>query len=244
MIGIGSFIFIILSLAIVSYGHVFLWIGIVIVFLFLVFFLFSASWTISARVYVKAICKLDTHEKVVMLTYDDGPDPDHTPPLLDVLKKYDVKACFFCIGQKAKQYPAIVKRIAKEGHAIGNHSYLHENRFPLYNKQEMKNDLLKACKVLEKASGKEIRLFRPPFGITNPTVGNVLKELGWTTMGWSLRSYDTQATTADKVFHRIKRKLKPGVIILFHDRMPLAAELTEMLLVYLKENGYRTVVRL
>lgn len=218
-----------------------IWLGIVVFVLIVAFLLFWASWSISAGVYVKAVCKLDTTEKVVSLTYDDGPEPATTLPLLEVLKKYDAKATFFCIGHKAEQYPDIVRQIVEEGHQIGNHSHSHAGKFPLYGKQKMKADLLKAQQVLEKISGQEISLFRPPFGVTNPTVRSVLKELGWTTIGWNVRSFDTQTQTADKVLHRIKRKLKPGVIILLHDRMPFSAELTEKLLIHLTEKGYRCV---
>lgn len=216
-----------------------IWLGIVVFVLIVAFLLFWASWSISAGVYVKAVCNLNTTEKVVALTYDDGPEPATTLPLLEVLKKYDAKATFFCVGHKAEQYPDIVEQIVAEGHTIGNHSYSHEGKFPLYGKQKMKADLLKAQQILQGASGQDISLFRPPFGVTNPTVRSVIKELGWITIGWSLRSLDTQAPTADKVLCRIKRKLKPGVIILLHDRMPFCAELTESLLIHLTENGYK-----
>ena len=218
-----------------------IWIGIVVLILIVAFLLFWASWSISAGVYIKAVCKLNTHEKVVALTYDDGPEPATTPPLLEILKKYDAKATFFCIGHKAEQFPYIVRQIVDEGHTVGNHSYNHEAKFPLYRKRKMKADLLRAQQILERASGREVRLFRPPFGVTNPTIGSVVRKLGWTTIGWSIRSFDTQSDSADKVFRRIKRKLKPGVIILLHDRMPFCAELTEKLLIYLRENGYKAV---
>lgn len=218
-----------------------IWLGIAFLVLFVLFLLFWSSWSISAGVYLKTVCRLNTNEKVVALTYDDGPEPATTLPLLEVLKKYDAKACFFCVGHKAEQFPEIVRKIVDEGHTIGNHSYGHEATFPLYGKKKMKEDLLKAQQILEQASERQVRLFRPPFGVTNPTMRSVVKELGWTTIGWSIRSLDTQAQTADKVVWRIKRKLKPGVIILLHDRMPFCAELTEELLVYLQENGYKVV---
>lgn len=218
-----------------------IWLGIGAFVVILVFMLFYASYSISLGVYLKAVCKLDTSEKVVALTYDDGPEPATTPALLEVLKKYNAKACFFCIGQKAERFPDIVRRVAAEGHEIGNHSYRHESKFPLYGKRRMTEDLLKTRRILEAVSGQEVRLFRPPFGVTNPTVGSVVKQLRWVTIGWSIRSFDTQAQTADKALLRIKRKLKPGVIILLHDRMPFSAELTEKLLIYLRENGYKVV---
>lgn len=218
-----------------------IWLGIAVLVLIVLFLLFWSSWSISAGVYLKTVCRLNTNEKVVALSYDDGPEPATTLPLLEVLRKYNTKACFFCIGHKAEQFPEIIRQIVDEGHEIGNHSYGHEATFPLYGKKKMKDDLLKAQQILEQASGRQVRLFRPPFGVTNPTMGSVVKELGWTPVGWSIRSLDTQAQTADKVLRRIKRKLKPGVIILLHDRMPFCAELTEKLLVYLRENGYKAV---
>lgn len=217
-----------------------IWFGIAFV-LVTAFLLFYASRSISAGVYIKAVCKLNTNEKAVALTYDDGPEPGTTKALLEVLKKYDAKATFFCIGHKAERYPDIVRQIVDEGHQIGNHSYSHDSTFPLYGKRKMMEDLLKAQQILERASGYEVCLFRPPFGVTNPTVRSVLKKLGWTTIGWSIRSLDTQAKTVDKVLHRIKRKLEPGVIILLHDRIPFCAELTEKLLIYLQEKGYKVV---
>lgn len=218
-----------------------IWLGIGVLMLILAFVLFWASWSISAGVYLKTVCKLNTNEKVVALTYDDGPEPATTLPLLEVLKKYNVKACFFCIGKKAEQFPDIIRQIVDGGHEIGNHSYSHESKFPLYGKRKMKDDLLRAQQVLERASERQVCLFRPPFGVTNPKVGSVVRQFGWTTIGWSIRSLDTQAQTADKALYRIRRKLKPGVIILLHDRMPFCAELTEKLLMYLQEKGYKVV---
>ncbi|MDO5665333.1 MAG: polysaccharide deacetylase family protein [Bacteroidia bacterium] len=218
-----------------------IWLGICILFIAVSGFLFYASYSIASGVYLKAVCKLNTREKLVALTYDDGPEPDTTLPLLDVLKKYDAKATFFCIGQKAERHPDVIRRIVAEGHEIGNHSYTHESTFPLYGKKKMQADLLKTQQILEEISGKEIQLFRPPYGVTNPTIVSVIKEFGWRTIGWSLRSFDTQCKTADEALIRIKRKLKSGNIILLHDRMPFTAELTEKLLVYLKENGYKVV---
>lgn len=215
-----------------------IWLVIGVLFLLLMGVLFYASYSISSGVYLKTICRLKTPGKIVALTYDDGPESDSTPQVLDVLKKHGVKASFFCIGRKSEQSPEIIKRIVAEGHLIGNHSYLHESKFPLYGKKKMTDDLLKTQLILEKISGKKTELFRPPFGVTNPTIGNVVKKLGWSTIGWSLRSFDTQAKTADQVLERIKKRLSPQDIILLHDRMPFAAELTEKLLIYLKDNGW------
>jgi len=215
-----------------------IWLIIFVLFLLLLGVLFYASYSISSGVYLKALCKLKTTGKVVALTYDDGPESSSTPQVLDVLKKHNVQACFFCIGQKAEQSPEIIKRIVAEGHLLGNHSYLHKSKFPLYSKKKMTEDLLKAQRVLEDISGKQINLFRPPFGVTNPTIRSVIKKTGWDTIGWSLRSFDTQAQTADETLERIKKKLKPQNIILLHDRMPFAAELTDKLLIYLKGNGW------
>ncbi len=202
-------------------------------------FLFYASYSIRLGFYLKAVCKISAFGgKTVALTYDDGPDDLSTLPLLNVLLKHNVKACFFCIGKKAEQFPEVVRKMIIDGHIVGNHSYIHATCFPLYGKRRMTDDLLKTQRILEDISGCNISLFRPPYGVTNPTIASAVATLGLKTIGWSLRSFDTQCKTADEVLERIKRKLKPQDIILLHDRMPFAAELTDKLLIYLKENGY------
>ena len=104
-------------------------------------FLVYASYSIQSGIYLRSFCKKRTTEKVVALTFDDGPDPIQTPKVLKVLKEYQATACFFCIGHKIKGNEALLKSMVTEGHLIGNHSYSHSGLFPLYGLSKMKKDL-------------------------------------------------------------------------------------------------------
>lgn len=191
--------------------------------------------------YVKAFCKGETSEKVVALTFDDGPDPLYTSEVLDVLKEYQTPAAFFCIGSKAERYPDIVCRMQAEGHLIGNHSYTHTNTFPFFPFKRMLADVVKAQAILEEITSEKISFFRPPFGVTNPTIANVVKTLDFRVIGWSIRSFDTKGEATDKILNRILKQLAPGSVILLHDRMPRSAELLRKLLEELKDRQYKVV---
>ena len=205
-------------------------------------FLVYASYSIQSGIYLRSFCKKRTTEKVVVLTFDDGPDPIQTPKVLKVLKEYQATACFFCIGHKIKGNEALLKSMVTEGHLIGNHSYSHSGLFPLYGLSKMKKDL-QTCKCeLERVTSQPVTLFRPPFGVTNPTIAKAVRQLGYTSIGWSIRTLDTQQSAPDKILARIRKRLEPGAIILLHDRMPGSDQLVKQILDLLKEQGY-TVVR-
>lgn len=218
---------------------------VVIVFVILLLcistFIFYASYSISSGIYLKALCHGETKERVVSLTFDDGPDEANTPQVLNVLKQYQAPATFFCIGKKGEADPALLRRIVAEGHLIGNHSYSHSGMFPLYSPLKMETDLRQAAASLEQITGKKIVLFRPPFGVTNPNVARVVRRLGYTTIGWSIRSFDTNGETEDTIFSRIIKQIVPGSVILLHDRMPGSASLLIRLLDYLKVNNYKVI---
>lgn len=213
-------------------------------FLFLVVcimaFLFYASFNIHSGVYVKALCKGDTDKRVVCLTFDDGPDPEYTPLVLDILKKYRVKAAFFCIGEKMREYPDVMERIMQEGHHIGNHTDKHSWKYPFLSQEKMADDLLCAEDSLLRYGGP-LLIFRPPFGVTNPTIARLVAKCGYTVIGWSIRSFDTCGEAEDKVFRRIVRQIEPGAVILLHDRMPGCASLVDRLLEHLKKKDYEVI---
>ena len=188
-------------------------------------FLVYASYSIQSGIYLRSFCKKRTTEKVVALTFDDGPDPIQTPKVLKVLKEYQATACFFCIGHKIKGNEALLKSMVTEGHLIGNHSYSHSGLFPLYGLSKMKKDL-QTCQC----------------ELTNPTIAKAVRQLGYTSIGWSIRTLDTQQSAPDKILARIRKRLEPGAIILLHDRMPGSDQLVKQILDLLKEQGY-TVVR-
>lgn len=204
-------------------------------------FLFYASYSIQAGVYLKALCRKQTEEKVVALTFDDGPDPVQTPRILDVLKEYSVSATFFCIGSQIEGNEELLRRIIGEGHSIGNHSYTHTWKFPLYPAKRMKADLERCQYLLEGATGQKINTFRPPYGVTNPTIAKVIKALGYQTIGWNIRTLDTQLSSHNRIIKRIARRLRPGSIILLHDRMPQSEMLLREILDELNRKEYRVV---
>jgi peptidoglycan/xylan/chitin deacetylase (PgdA/CDA1 family) len=205
-------------------------------------FLVYASASIRSGVYLKAACRLMTDEKAVALTFDDGPDGTMTPQILDVLLAHDVKAVFFCIGRKMKGQERLLRRMVNEGHALGNHSYTHSASFPLWSLAGMKKDIQQCEMRLQQLTGQQcLSLFRPPFGVTNPTVARAVAQLGYRTAGWNVRSFDTVKKNYRNVAKRINKKLQPGNIILLHDTTPAMPELLKDIINYARQQGYRFV---
>lgn len=203
------------------------------------FYLFYTSYSIGSGFYIRSFCKKNTDEKVVALTFDDGPDVVQTPKVLDVLKKYQVPACFFCIGSKINSNEDLLRRIISEGHLVGNHSYTHSKTFPVYSFTRMKNDLEACQRLLDAVLPEKSTLFRPPFGVTNPTIARVVKALGFKSIGWNVRSLDTSGKHPEFIMKRLKKKIAPGSVLLLHDRMPHSDVLLSLLLEYLGTEGYR-----
>lgn len=205
-------------------------------------FLFWASASIRSGVYLKAFCRERTSEKVVYLTFDDGPVRG-TAAILDVLRERGALATFFIIGKNVSGNEDIVRQAFADGHKIGIHSWGHENMFPLYSLSRMNEDIRRCKTALETLSGTEVRLFRPPFGVVNPTIARSVKRLGLQTVGWSIRSFDTmhcdRPDWESRVADRIMRHLHPGAVILLHDRLSAAPSLLSTLLDRLTAAGYR-----
>jgi peptidoglycan/xylan/chitin deacetylase (PgdA/CDA1 family) len=192
-------------------------------------------------VYVKAICKPDAPG--VVLTFDDGVDEIQTPKVLDVLKKYDAKAIFFIIGEKAEKHPHLVQRIVAEGHKIGIHSYTHKPIFPILAYDNMHKEVWDTKEILEKITGEIVDLFRPPFGVTNPNVGKVVEELNLKTIGWNIRSLDTNMSQDRlQVAERVSQKLTGRDIILLHDDRQGSEILLEALLKNIEKSGHKVTL--
>lgn len=180
-------------------------------------------------------------ENSISITFDDGPNQEFTPFFLELLKKYNAKATFFCIGKNAEKYPEIVQQIINQGHAIGNHSFAHTNDYGFLNIQQLVEDIFKAQSVLKKISNKQNILFRPPFGVTNPNIAKAIKKFHLQTIGWSVRSYDTKAKDVNVVVKRITKNLKKGDVILLHDTSQLSLSVLEQLLQYLEKQKLHSV---
>lgn len=214
-------------------------------------FMVWASASIRSGVYVRAFCREKTDRKVVYLTFDDGPHPPETERVLDVLRERGARATFFLIGSKVSGNEAVLRRMLEEGHALGLHTYSHAGTFPLLSFDKMLADVNEGKRAVESVAGKKISLFRPPFGVTNPTISKVVQTLGLQTVGWDVRSFDTMFCKSSEhsckqsghdwyvpVVERIMKQVRPGSVILLHDRLDGASSLLALLLDSLAASGY------
>lgn len=175
------------------------------------------SYFIQSNFFVKSLCKSSTDKKQIAITFDDGPMKDFTPKVLNILKAENVPAAFFLIGKNIYGNEAIVKRMIAEGHVIGNHSYEHGFWFSLQSKNKMISDAQKCDAAIKEVTGLSPRLFRPPYGVTNPMVAQLIKQQHYHSIGWSVRTYDTGAKSAEHLLQKTLKNLSAGDIILFHD---------------------------
>ncbi len=218
------------------------WIIVAVIILCVTLFLVWASADIGSNIYLKTLCQGDKNGKVVTLTFDDGPDEKMTPLVLDILKNYGIKATFFLVGNKVEQYPEIVRRIMAEGHVVANHTYSHSGLFPLSKTAAVEKELDRCDDAILSVTGKKTKLFRPPFGVTNPVIGKAVRRAGYHAIGWSVRSFDTKKNKdRETVCTRIIRRLHNGAVILLHDRCEKSDELLQMLVVAIMERGYKFV---
>lgn len=199
-----------------------------------------ASADIGSGVYLKALCRAESADKVVALTFDDGPDADATPRVLDLLKRHGVRATFFVVGEQARQNPELIHRMVAEGHTVAGHSYYHLPQSTLWSSQRYTEELFRCNDVVARLTGLRMRLYRPPFGVTNPPIARAVKNLGLIPVGWSVRSLDTITKNRDRVVDRVMRGLRGGDVILLHDRLENSEELLEKLLTALRTQHYTT----
>jgi peptidoglycan/xylan/chitin deacetylase (PgdA/CDA1 family) len=153
----------------------------------------------------------------VSITIDDGPEPEVTPQVLDILDRYQAKATFFCIGKQAKQHPELCREIIRRGHAIENHSMSHDWYFSLLDPWSIHREVSAAQEVLTGITGQAPRFFRATAGLRNPQLEPVLAHCGLTLCSWNKRGFDTRVGDADAVFGSLTRELQAGDILLLHD---------------------------
>ncbi len=206
---------------------------------YLILFTLGVS-VLKLNFFVKATCRGDSTMKRVALTFDDGPDPAATPILLEVLGRHKIKAAFFPIGTKARNYPELIKQIDREGHILGNHSFRHAWWTNFLISGALDREIRNAQEAIGAAIGKVPAYFRPPVGLTNPHLRRGLKKHRLSVVGWDVRPFDTTAGT-EKVIERVLRKIRNGSIIALHDagREPAElARLTDELVTKIKEQKY------
>lgn len=225
-------------------GH--FWAGWSLWWLVLPFLLFNAalvygSAMIQSNFYTKAHCEGTTTKNEIALTFDDGPNAKHTPEILNILKEYSANATFFVIGKNIAGNENLLKQIDNEGHFIGNHTYSHSFFIDFKSKKGFNDELNQTLEAVFKCTGRQMKLFRPPYGVTTPNLANASRDLNYEIIGWNVRSLDTTKDSEEIVAKRVKEQLKPGAIVLFHDTSEKTAAVLKQTLNFAKENGFKIV---
>jgi peptidoglycan/xylan/chitin deacetylase (PgdA/CDA1 family) len=153
----------------------------------------------------------------IAITIDDGPDPEVTPAVLDLLAAHATPATFFCIAEQARRHPALLKRIAAAGHSVQNHSDQHRHHFSLMGPRAMAREIADAQALLADLSGRAPIAFRAPAGLRNPLLDPLLHRLNLHLVSWTRRGFDTRDADPRSVLARLTRDLAAGDILLLHD---------------------------
>jgi peptidoglycan-N-acetylglucosamine deacetylase len=202
----------------------------------------------NSFVFGRALGRLPTRDKKVALTFDDGPNPDATPRILDILSAERVPATFFLLGRHVEHYPEIARRVAASGQTLGNHGYYHRklhNRGPRY----VRRDLQMGTQAIVDATGCRPELFRAPHGFRSPWVTSIASSLGQRTVGWTLGVWDSDRPGAEEIARRAIAGCSPGTILLLHDGDAYdlhgdrrqTAEALPRIIREMKERGYEFV---
>lgn len=164
----------------------------------------------------KIIFKAKIKEKLVALTFDDGPHPEFTVKLLDLFKENDIKATFFVTGKNIEKHKDIINRMIAEGHELGNHSYSHKNLI-FKKKSEIKEEIQRTDSLLRELGVKGEIFFRPPYGRILFAASTVLVSLNKKVIMWDITTKDYKENDPDIILKRIYKRIKPGSIIELHD---------------------------
>ena len=177
-------------------------------------------------------------KRTVSFTFDDGPDPEVTPKVLDVLREEGVKAAFFVIGRNAENHPNLVKQILDEGHVVGNHTYNHAY---VFSKAAAEKQVTEGQDAIEKIIGKRTRYFRPPFGVMTPEIASAIRKEKCAVIGWDLRSQDGRIRTKDATIRRVSSNLLKSTVLLFHDTNPTTPDALREIIHLCRQNGTNIV---
>ena len=174
-----------------------------------------ASWL--GRTVNRFPTRTDACRPEVALTFDDGPDPEVTPQVLDLLDAHGAQASFFCIGRRVEQYPELTREIVQRGHLVENHTFHHSHSFAFRLYGGLKREILRAQDAIEGTTGRRPSYFRAPAGMRNFFLDPLLRHLDLTLVAWTRRGFDAVEGNPDRVLPRLVRGLSAGDILLLHD---------------------------
>lgn len=184
--------------------------------------------------------RIPTADPLVALTFDDGPHPGITERLLDILKAENVKATFFVVGRMAAKHPDLVRRIAREGHTVANHTFYHNNLTTL-PPENMDLEWRLCNDTIEGITGRRPRFARPPGGQYDREVLRAAQRSGLKTALWTVNTADYTGKTTQQIIGRIGRNLRCGAVILLHDGPPETVEALPEIIDFIRRKGYRLV---
>jgi len=171
----------------------------------------------NSPLFGRAIGRGPRSERVAYLTFDDGPNAGATGPILETLARAGVPGAFFQVGEHVRRFPALARAVATAGHEVGNHTLRHR-KLHFFGPARVRDELDGAHRLIAATTGREPTTFRAPHGYRNPFVTRAARRLGYTVFGWTFGVWDSDpGVAAEEIRARVRRKLRPGAIILLHD---------------------------
>lgn len=196
---------------------------------------------IQTGFFIKTHCSSNTQEKIIAISFDDGPHPKYTPEVLDLLSQYDVPATFFVIGKNIRGNEKLIQQMDASGHILGNHTFSHSFFIDFKGKLGFMFELDATSDLIHEVIGKRTKYFRPPYGVTTPALAAASGALDYSIIGWNIRSLDTTGKKENEIAERVIRRIKPGALILFHDTSAKTVAVLKQTLNFAKQNGFKVV---